>query len=340
MATPVGTNTYNTIAREFCLPDLVDQVYGSSPLFFRLNSANRILVRGGKHIEQGNVTKKRNVGGAFSGYDVLDSAPADTLEAMAWDWKQYETSVTISGLDKMRYESPEAKVDYLKFQFDQAKDELYEMLAFDLWANCPGVAVPGTGYTNNPKGLDGIRHAINDGTVGAVYGGVDRTLTPNAWAKAQYDAATTTLTIPNLNRFFMACKRGAQTPTSIWSNSFNYQLYYSKAFGLNPTVSVNTGDNIQDQTLVDAGFTNLLFNKRPWIIDDFANGSGDEVSAGPTYFLNENALKLFVHSGNNFRFRDFEQPTNQDAAVARIFWAGNLAVTNPRTCGVMTALAS
>lgn len=342
MATPLGADTLTTVSREFVLPDFIDQIYLSSPMLFRLMRSGRVNVGGGLQIEQPILTSRLPTGGAYSGYDVLDVAPADTIKTAAWDWKQYYANVTIDGLTEARVNTPAAIADYVATYFDQARMDLTANLSLDLWANLPGATSPGTGFTANVKGLDGFKYAISDGSISgaATYGGIDRGVTANAFWKANFDSSTTALTLAALNTFFGACVKGGNAPTSIWSNRFNWNLYWSKIAAFNPTYNAPVQDTVRDEQMAQLGFTNLYFNNTPWIVDDYANGTNSSLAAGPTYFINEEFVKLIVNEKRNFDMGDFRVPTNQDAMTSLIRWMGNVIVNNPRTQGVMTALAS
>ena len=342
MAPPFGTDSLSTISREFVLPDFVDQVYLSSPMLFRLMRSGRVNISGGLQIEQPMTVSRLPTGGAYSGYDVLDVAPADTRKTAAWDWKQYYANVTIDGLTIARVNTPEAIADFVSTYFDQARMDLTANLSLDLWANIPGATSPGSGYTNNVKGLDGFRTAVSDGSFSGanVYGGLDRSLSANNFWKAQFDSSTTTLTLAALNTFFGACVIGGYAPTVIFSNRFNWNLYWAKVAQYNPTYNAPVEGSVVDQQMAQLGFSNLYFNQTPWCVDDYCAGTNSSLSAGPTYFLNEEWIKLIVNSQNNFNMEDFRKPANQDAMTSLITWMGNLVVNNPRTQGVMTALAS
>jgi hypothetical protein len=55
--------------------------------------------------------------------------------------------------------------------------------------------------------------------------------------------------------------------------------------------------------------------------------------------LNEEYIKLYVHSKRDFKMEPFIKPTNQDVACAKIYWAGILACSNCRMNGKIDAIA-
>ena len=79
MATPIGTNEINSISRRYIYPTLVDNVYRSNLMFFRLNSRNKKVLQGGLQIEVPLVYTRFAAGGWYSGFDLLDVSPSDTV---------------------------------------------------------------------------------------------------------------------------------------------------------------------------------------------------------------------------------------------------------------------
>ena len=108
MATPIGTNEVNSISRRYIYPTLVDNVYRSNLMFFRLNARNKKILQGGYQIEVPLVYAKFAAGGWYQGFDVLDVSPSDTVKNAAFDWKQAYTPVSVDGLTLIRTDSPEA----------------------------------------------------------------------------------------------------------------------------------------------------------------------------------------------------------------------------------------
>ena len=66
---------------------------------------------------------------------------------------------------------------------------------------------------------------------------------------------------------------------------------------------------------------------------------GDTMAAASAgqkmYFLNTKYLKFRPHSGTNFTALDQRAPTNQDANVVPMVFAGNLTVNQRRAQGVI-----
>ena len=322
-ATPIGTNTVTAISRRYILPFIADQVYKSNPLFFRLNRANRKTVQGGTQIEVPLLYAQMAAGGFYQGYDLLNVAPSDTIQNAAFNWKQAYVPVSVDGLTLLRVESPVAVANFLKTFFEQSRMQLADILGGGIWSD---------GVTNT-KSLDGLIGAVDNGTVNANYGGITRA--SNAWWNSQIDGATVTTTLAALQALFGSCTFGGQHPTIILSSQARYNNYYNL---LTSIQRFPNGPGMMDEVLAQAGFTNLLFNQVPWVVDShIPTGAG---SNGGPVFLNENFIYLVVAPRADFNMGDFQTPVNQDAMVAKLLWAGDLVLNNAQVQGRFEALTA
>lgn len=315
MPTPIGTNVVTSIARRYILQEIVDNVYKSNVVLFRIMASNKRIVRGGTQIEVPLMYSDFVNGGFYTGFDVLDVAPNDTVKNGAWDWKQAYVPVTVDGLTLIRTDSPEAIADFLRLYFAQAEMRMCEILADGLWSD---------GSLNR---IDGFQIAV-DST--GTYAGLDRTSNP--WWAANEDAVTSTLSLAALQSFFGSCSEGGRHPTLIASRQAQYNRYYAlntaqQRFPIEPAG--------RDEQLAQAGFSNLLFNGVPWVVDSHIPPD-PATNRDPIYFLNEDYIWLAVSPRADMYLEDFQTAINQDAMVAKMFWAGNLCVTNCARQGKMT----
>ncbi len=319
MPTAIGTNVVTSIARQYILPEVVDNIYGSNPIFFRLFKANKKIVRGGTQIEVPLMYSRFAAGGFYSGYDLLDTAPSDTVKNGVWDWKQAYVPVTVDGLTLIKTDSPEAIADFIRLYFAQAEMELCEILATGLWS------------TGTAKQIDGFALAV-DST--GTYGGLLRS--SNAFWAAQEDSTTATMTLAALQSFFGTCSSGGQHPTIIASGQTQYNRYWGLNVSNQRYVLEPSG---HDEQLANAGFSNLLFNGVPWVVDSHV--PDDASTSDPAiYFINEDYVWLAQSPRADFYMEDFQTAINQDAMVAKLFWAGNLIVNNCARQGKMTNIAA
>lgn len=318
MATPIGTNEINSISRRYIYPTLVDNVYRSNLMFFRLNARNKKILQGGLQIEVPLVYTRFAAGGWYQGFDLLDVSPSDTVKNAAFDWKQAYVPVSVDGLTLIRADSPEAVVNFLSFYFENAQTELAEILGTGVWSD----------VVSNNKVVDGLKGAVDDGTVAATYGGLLRS--SNTFWKSTVTTITPPLSLPTMQTMFGTCTEGGRRPTIIVTTQFCYNLYWSlstggQAFPAQPSA--------MDEQLAQNGFTNLLFNGVPVTVDS-------HVPANQMYFLNEDYIYLYVNPRADFTMKEFREPVNQDAMTSLILWAGNIVLSNCARHGKLLGVTS
>lgn len=318
MATPIGTNVVTSIARRYIMPEVVDNIYGSNVLFYRLNKAKKKLVQGGTQIEVPLMYSVLGTGGPYQGYDVLDVVPSDTIKNAAFDWKQYYVNVTVDGLTLIKTDSPEAIANFIKLYFEQATMQMADNLGTGLF----------TDTTSNTKAIDGLKGAVDDATVATTYGGLSRST--NTWWKSRADTSTATLTLASLQSMYGGVSSGGRKPSLIISG----QDQYNRFWALNQTLQRYPA-GAGDEQLAQAGFSNLLFNGTPWVVDSHTNAGINSTNTS-IYFLNEDYINFAVSPRADFYLEDFQAPVNQDAMVAKLLWAGNVVFSNCARQGVMT----
>lgn len=323
MATPIGTNALNALSRRFIIEQITDNVYRSNVLFFRINARNKKRFDGGFQIEVPLSWTRFVAGGPYSGYDLLDVSPSDTFKNAAFDLKQYYVPVSIDGGSIIRSNSPEAVVNLVGAMFAQAEAEMAENLGAGIWSN-----------NSNVKGIDGVVAAVDNGAVTTTYGGLSRA--SNTFWNSQVALASPPLSFIQLQQVFGNCTEGGRRPTiivttqQIWnilwalsqatSSGFPYQSFPARAGG-------------EDSQLAQAGFSNILFNGVPVVVDSHC-------PAGSIYLLNEEYMELYVNTQRDFYLEDFQKPIQQDAFSAKIYWAGNLIFTNLLRQGVIKGVTS
>lgn len=325
MATPIGSNVVTAISRHYIMPEIVDNIYNSNPIFFRLNKANKRIVRGGTQIEVPLMYSRFGTGGAYSGFDLLNVAPSDTIKNGSWDWKQHYVNVTVDGLTLIKTDNPQAVANFIQLYFAQAEMEMAENLATGLWSD---------GVTNT-KDIDGLRGSVDDSTVLGTYAGISRST--NTWWRSTVDSTTSTLTLSALQSMFGSVSRAGRHPTIICSR----QDQYNRFWNLNViTQQFPTQPTGMDEQLAQAGFTNQLFNGVPWVVDSHVPSVTGSTTNSHIYFLNEDFLYWAVSPRADFYLEPFQSPVNQDAMVAKMLWAGNLINTNCSRHGKMTAITA
>lgn len=325
MPSTIGTDTVTSIARRYIMPQIIEAVYDSNALWFRLNKAAKKQVQGGYQIELPVQYGKPQQTQAYTGYDVINVAPFDVIKNAKWDWKQYATTVAIDGLTLIKVDSPESIANLITTQFDLAKRDFVNSLGADLYA----------GSSTDVKKMEGMRDAVKDS---GNYGGLNSAST--FW-KSKIDSTTalSSVTPKLMNDVFSALTIGREHPTLIVGRRAFYNKFWELIYGTSgPTAAypIAVPATGSDEILAQAGFTNLLFNNVPIVQDEQVDaGSG---SNGRVYFLNENWWNIVVSPRADMAVEDFQTPINQDAMVAKVLWAGNTICSNPRLQGAFTAL--
>lgn len=320
MPTLIGTNAVNSLSRRHILPVIVDQVYNTNALFWRLNQANKKYISGGVHVEVPMMYAELTNGGPYQGYDLLDVAPNDTIKNGGWDIKQHYVPVTVDGLTLAKCNTPEAVVNLLKVQWEQARMQMASNLGDGLYSDT----------VTNTKEIDGLKGAVDAGSVATSYAGLVRST--NTWLNSQVDSSTATLTMASLRTMVSNCTVGGHSPTIILSRKEQYNRLWKLMQDQQRFIT-------PDQTMTNAGFQNISFDGIPWVLDSKVF-DGPSASNSAILFLNEDVIQLACFSNTDFMMEDFQKPINQDAMTGRLTWYGNLMVLNTQVQGKMTNVSA
>ena len=325
MATAQGTNSLTSLSQRFLLPKANDLAYGSNPIFFRLNQGRRMEIPGGYQIEVPLLHRKATTGGPFQGWDVVDVSPQDNFITAAWDWSQQYEAVSIDKGTLIKSQSPEAKFNLLRSNFNVALMNLADKMG-------TGLQSDGT----DTKQIVGFKLAVDDAGVATTYAGVSRSTYTN-WRSTD-DSSTATLTIAALRTNFLAAKSGGHAPTLLYSDINQYSRYL--ALG-EAAQQYPVGASGHDEQMFSAGFTNILFMNVPWV-EESHTFAGPDANNSALVGLNEQFIHLGVNPGADFTMSDFSdnRAGGQIGWVSTIDWMGQLIVENPARQFKMTNLSA
>jgi hypothetical protein len=302
-------------------------VYNSNVLLHRLLRANKRVVGGGTQIEVPQLFSRFSTGGAYSGAEVLPTAAHDTVKNLFFNWKQYAVTWSIDGLTLIKTDSADSIASILQLQSQQAYMEMGEVLANGLFGD--GVTT-GAGV----KEFDGIRGAVGNATGSAPnYGGVSRSA--NVWHNSQVTSTAVTLSFNGMRTQLIGpATFGGFHPSLIVSD----QTQYNRHWLLHTSTSGYSNQSVRqpggsDELLASAGFTNLLFDNIPHVVDSHS-------PAGHMFALSEQVLQLVVSPRGDFYLDDFAKPVNQDAMVAKLLYAGNLVSQSSRLHAAYTNITA
>ena len=317
-----GTNSLNSITRRaFPDKDIADQVYDSNVLYQRWEKSAR-TVSGGLHLEQVLNVKRYDSGVRYRGFDVIPPVPKDTFKNAAWDWNNIDVPITIDGDSLAKNDNPDSIANLINGQIDVATLELGDMVGTDLFS---------TGADD--KTIEGLRAAVDNGTVAATYGGLgNRTTTNDFWQPdtGALDTTTATLTHAAMQTVFQAATEGGNHPTIIITTDANYNRLIN-LYTAQQRFPVGTAG--ADEQLASAGFTNILFNNVPVVVDSHC-------PANHIFFLNENFFLYVTHPDFSPKITDWQEPTNQDAYVSHLRLRHALVCKNVSRQGLMSAVTA
>jgi hypothetical protein len=294
------------ITQELILPKLVDNVKTSNVIL------ERLFKKGTKHGAALHIQQPLEyafgTGGWYSGYDKLDTTPSEEITAAAYDWRQGYGVMQISRTDELKNAGKRGVVKLLNAKRKNAEKGLRDRM---------GTALFGVGGS---KDIDGFRTLVSDS---ATVGGI--AVADASWWVSK-TVSDTVLTLPSLNDLFVECTEESEHPTIGVTTKANFKRIWNQ---------IQPAQRLVDSKMANAGFSNVStieFNGAPIVVDSHC-------PANYFFWLNENYLDLVTHEDENFRFDPWRKPTDQEAALAKVFWAGNITTSNRRMHGFCSGYA-
>lgn len=297
----------SAITEKYFVPKLEDNIFKATPLMARMYKKVKKAQGGTKVLVPLNYAQATAVGW-YNGADTLDNTDNDVITSAEFDWKQLYASISVSRRDELINGGQAAKVDFVKSKMQIAEKSMKDTLAVGVW---------NAGTTTNA--ILGIRAFLS---VSATYGGISQTA--YSFHQANIDSTTTTFSIPLLQTQWAATSVNGESPSVILSGSARYTSYYN---------SLQPQQRFMDSESAKGGFTSLMFNGVPWLVDSKAPSTH-------VVGLNEDYLSLIGHSDEWFRFEAFAKPINQNVKVAHIFAMLAFASSNNRMHFAQTALTA
>lgn len=301
------TSEISSLTQKFLIPKLVDNIFDSNALLQRAKKKGWYEpCDGGTSVSQPLAYATTANAMRYSGSQTLNTADNQQITEATFDWKEYVASIAITRIDELKNAGKAGIINHLKSKVQLAEKSLRDLLGTDLFSD---------GSTSGS--IQGVKLicAIT-GTHGTIAKGT------YSWWQANVDSTTTALTPTALQALIGDCTVDSDKPTVIVCTQDEFDDLWA---------SLQVQQRFSDEDTMKAGFTNLIFNGIPVIVDSHC-------SSGYLYALNENYLSLRPHKDENFRFEPFRKPTNQNMKVAQVFWTGVMTSSNNRMHGMMSAL--
>lgn len=295
------------ITEKYFVPKLYDNIFKATPLLSRMEKKKELVEGGTKVLVPLNYAQSA-AGGWYEGSDTLDNTDNDSITSAEFDWKQIFEPISFSRKDELKNMGQAAKVNFVKSKMKIAEKSIKDKLAVGLW---------NAGTTTDA--ILGIRTFLSES---ATYGGISQSA--QSFWQANIDSATTTTTIAAINAEWQNAAVNGESPTLVLSGTARYSNYYNL---LQPQ------QRFMDSDSAKGGFTSLMFNGVPWLVDSKAPSTH-------VVMLNEEYLHLIGHKDEWFRFDPFQKPVNQNVRVAHIFAMMVFATSNCRMHAALTALTA
>lgn len=305
---PLTYDQISAITEKKFLPKLVDNIFDSNPLLKRAKEKFYEKIDGGERIIVPLNYAQTTATGWYTGAETLSTTANEEISAAEYTWKQLYANIIISGIDERKNAGDAQILNLVKQKTMIAEKTMSDQLGTGLYS-------AGT----NAKSIVGLGSII--GTANTV-GGISQS--SYSWWAGQVDSTTTTLSLSAMQSIFNLASIDNDTPSVIMTTRTLYNLYYAL---LQPQ------QRFMDKNSASAGFSSLMFNGVPVIVDSHA-------TAANMFFLNEKYLHLFAHKDCDFAFESFQKPVNQDVKMAKILWMGAFGSSNNRMHGKLSAITA
>jgi len=256
----------------------------------------------------------------YSGPETLNVGQSDVLTSAAFDWRELNANVVISGLEKAQNSGSKESVHNLV----KAKLKVAEISI----QNEVGQALFYGNTEHSGKAIGGLLHLIADLPTSGVVGGIDAGQ-QEWWRNQYYDFGSESVTASSttiqhaMNTVFINAMRNREM-IDFFVAGVEYFTYYLESLQANQRF-------MSDET-ASAGFKSLKF----W--GGAADVFFDPSSAGTRmYGLNTQYFHYRPHSDFNFVTLDDKVSVNQDATVVPLYWKGNATVSNRARHAVICA---
>jgi len=321
---PIPSTTYTEIVThtlDHYSAELADNITNNNVLLLRLKrKGNTETVGGGVKILENLLYGENATIKWYSGLEELNIGASDVATSAYFDWKELNANVVMSGLEKAQNSGTKESVHKLVTSKIRAAEITIN--------NAVAAALFYSNTENGGKSIGGLQHLIADIPSTGTVGGINRQ-EQAWWSNQMYDFSDLTITPSNttiqsaMNQLWINTLRGKDMIDLFVADAIFFRYYLE---------SLQANQRFMKDDTASAGFRQLEFM-----------GGGAQVvfdancPASHMYGLNTDYIHYRPHSDYNFVTADDKIPTNQDATIVPLFWKGNMTVSNPSLCGVITA---
>jgi hypothetical protein len=237
--------------------------------------------------------------------------------------KNFALAVVLEGPERRQNSGKEQIINLLKNRIKVADITLENNFNADLFSD---------GTADGGKQIGGLKLLIAKTPTSGTVGGIDRSLSSNAWWR-NYKFATATdwaggaLNVGNIqDRFGFVLDNTMQG-----MNGPKYAINGKTHYGLIRQVA-QSRQLITDTKLAKLGFKNIVFCEIPCVLGASVNLGGQTLIADDqTYFIDPDGMSLDVQPSGYFERLPMVQSINQDAEAQLIIFQGNLTMNRAVT---------
>ena len=286
--------------------EVANAIFNAIPTFEYLNSKGRVMLDGGASIVTPLEIGENTTAKFYDGYDPLDVTAQDNHTATQYKWKQASVSVSISGREVAQNRGESQIMNLLELKQKNAERSLKNVINRKLH----GAA------NTSLETLSLVTLIDATSTIGEI----------NSTANTYWQASVTSggvfasQGVANWRTLYNTLKNRGGNPDMIITTQTIHEAYEATMAPQIRYTSLGVGDT---------RFRDLEFAGSKVRFDD-------QCASGVSYFLDSDALHLYVNEGVNFKYNEFVRPPDQDAKVAQFMVMLELATSNRRLLGKVT----
>jgi hypothetical protein len=341
---PLTYEGLNAFTTQYIVPKTTDVIFKNDPLFIRLMAQNKMNFEGGLNIQRPIIFGEL-AAGFFTRGDQFDTGYRNTDTAFSVNMKFGYVNVTLLGTDDVLNRGPEAAFSLVESKMANASLTMGKLLGTKIYQD-------GQGKLSSTKDLDGLIAWIDDGNTNATYtgatditasfptvGGITRADIvpgPSTGAVTSYaqvnginsytNRAVSTFTLNDLNTAYGFAWFGTDQPDLIVCTQGAYNKIWQ-------ATQPNQRYMRQDSDLAKVGIKSFQFNGADVTISKYMQDVVGNTN-GMILALNTNYMEMYVSANKKFQFgfTGFKEAQNTIDVSGQSLFAGNLVVSNPRSC--------
>jgi hypothetical protein len=298
---------------------MADNVTNRIPYLLALNAMGRKELWNGAAQLHFNIFKELSTAEFYTDLGAVQTTRPANFTRAAYEWKQAQAPVSLSGLDMLRNSGEAAIVNLIKARIEAGVLSLANMLG----GSATGVFSSAT--ESDLVSLTGLQALISNTPTTGTVGNISRT---NSFWQNQRDAITTNWStdgLVSLQNLWYLCSFGSDVPDLI---VFNRSYYTNYERSLTATLSYNL-PSTANQTVLDLGLPNAINYKGATMIYD------DGVPANFGYLVNSKYVRFVVHSDRDFELGEFVVNSDVDGIFSHIWFAGEQCFDGMRYHGLL-----